>query len=362
MRRVTARAEQMRPDSAFLANQAQKLSKPIQPFHWRLGLVGIPGVALVLVLGRLITDPLHAAIAAGAAFSVGFGLSRDLLGRRWGAMVAAMSGMAAAGALGTLAGSWLPILALSSAALAALCALFALVNEDLWWVTLQIVIAFMMAGYFPGELEAAGVRALAVIAGGTVEIATVAGIASLLPAPLHRLPLATGRRDFELSLATAHTIRAALAVLLSLSVAAEIGLTFDYWAPITALIVLKPGLHDTRVRGWSRLLGTAGGCLLASLWAGGFAMGHLGLTISAIVAIAFTYSVQKASYEIFSAAVTVTVVFLVSLGQGDALGNAEHRLLATIIGGLAALLVSAPLPHRRPQTVEPDRLGELPKS
>lgn len=157
-------------------------------------------------------------------------------------------------------------------------------------------------------------------------------------------------------------MRADLAVLLSLSAASEIGLAFDYWAPITALIVLKPGLHDTRARGWSRLLGTSGGCLMASLWAGGFVMGHLGLTISAIVAIAFTYSEQKASYEIFSAAVTLTVVFLVSLGQGDALGNAEHRLMATIIGGLAALLVSAPLPHRRPHRVEPDRLGELPKS
>lgn len=352
----------MRLDPALLAGQAQRFLKLVRPFHWRLGLVGIPGVAIVLVVGRLITDPLHAAIAAGAAFSVGFGLSRDLFGCRWGAMAAAMFGMATAGALGTLAGSSFVILALVSAALAALCALFALADEDLWWVTLQIVIAFMMAGYFPGGLEAAGVRTLAVIAGGTVEIAMVAAIASLLPTPLQRLPLAVGRRDVERSLAIAHTMRAALAVLLSLSAASSIGLAFDYWAPITALLVLKPGLHDTRARGWSRLLGTAGGCLLASLWAGGFAMGHLGLTVSATLAIAFAYSVQKASYEIFSAAVTITVVFLVSLGQGDAVGNAEHRLLATIIGGLAALLVSAPLPHRRPQAVEPDRLGQLPKS
>lgn len=335
----------------------RKLLGLIQPFHWRLGLVGIPGIAIVLLVGRLITDPLHAAIAAGAAFSVGFGLSRDLFGRRWGAMAAAMIGMAVAGALGTLAGAWFPALAIISAGLAALCAVFALSDEDLWWVALQVVIAFMMAGYFPGGLDAAAERALAVTVGGAVEIATVAMIAALLPTPLRRLPLAAGRRDFQRSLAIAHAMRAALAVLLSLSIASGIGLAFDYWAPITALIVLKPGLHDTRARGWSRLLGTAGGCLLATLWAGGFAIGHLGLTIGAIIAIAFTYSVQKASYEIFSAAVTMTVVFLVSLGQGGAVDNAEHRLLATIIGGLAALLVSAPLPHRQPKTIGPDRLG-----
>lgn len=267
-----------------------------------------------------------------------------------------------AGALGTIAGASFPVLAIVSAGLAALCAVFALSNEDLWWVTLQVVIAFMMAGYFPGGLGAAGERALAVIVGGTTEIATVATIAALLPSPLRRLPLTMTRRDFQRSLAIVHAIRAALAVLLSLSIASGIGLAFDYWAPITALIVLKPGLHDTRARGWSRLLGTAGGCLLASLWAGCLAIGHAGLTIGAVVTIALTYSVQKANYEIFSAAVTVTVVLLVSLGQGDAIGNAEHRLLATIIGGLAALVVSAPLPHRQPKPTEPDRLGQLPKS
>lgn len=150
-------------------------------------------------------------------------------------------------------------------------------------------------------------------------------------------------------------------MLVSLTIASGMGLAFDYWAPITALIVLKPGLHDTRVRGLSRLLGTAGGCLLATLWAASLSVSHAGLAAGAIVAILLTYSVQKANYEIFSAAVTVTVVFLVSLGQGDAVGNAEHRLFATIIGGLAALLVSAPLPHRLTGAAEPDRLGGLPE-
>lgn len=100
----------------------------------------------------------------------------------------------------------------------------------------------------------------------------------------------------------------------------------------------------------------------------GFAMGwrpsigHLGLTIGAIVTIAVTHSVQKANDEIFSAAVTLTIVLLVSLGRGDAFGNAEHLVLATIIGGLAALVVSAPLPQHQPKPTEPDRLGQLPKS
>lgn len=356
-----SRTVHMSPDPATPAARpfTATLLRLIRPFHWRLGLVGVPGIAAILIVGHRVTDPLHAAIAAGAAFSVGFGVSRDLFGCRWGAMAAAMIGMAAAGALGTLAGASFSAQAVVSAGLAALCAVLALSDEDLWWVALQIVIAFMMAGYFPGGLDAAAERAFAVGIGGATEIATVAVIAALLPSPLRRLPLTMTRRDVDRTLAIAHATRAAVAVLLSLCVASYIGLAFDYWAPITALIVLKPGLHDTRSRGWSRLLGTAGGCLLATLCAWSIAIGHLGLTIGAVAAIAFTYSVQKASYEIFTASVTVTVVFLVSIGQGGAVDNAEHRLFATIIGGLAALLVSAALPHRRSRP-QPDRLGRPP--
>lgn len=353
----------MRQDLANLLGRPF-IDRPLglfRPFHWRLGMIGVPGIAAILLFGRYVTDPLHAAIAAGAAFSVGFGMSRDLFGHRWGAMAAAATGMIIAGSLGTLAGAWFPIMAIASAGLAALCALFALFNEDLWWVALQVVIAFLMAGYFPGDVGAAAERAFAVAVGGAIEISTVAVIAALLPTPLRRLPLASGRHDFKRAVAIAHALRAAIAVLVSLTIASGMGLAFDYWAPITALIVLKPGLHDTRVRGLSRLLGTAGGCLLATLWAASLSVSHAGLAAGAIVAILLTYSVQKANYEIFSAAVTVTVVFLVSLGQGDAVGNAEHRLFATIIGGLAALLVSAPLPHRLTGAAEPDRLGGLPE-
>lgn len=91
-------------------------------------------------------------------------------------------------------------------------------------------------------------------------------------------------------------------------------------------------------------------------------IGHLGLTIGAIVTIAVTHSVQKANDEIFSATAALTVVFLVSLGQGDAVGDAEHLVLATIIGGLAALVLSAPLPQHQPKPTEPNRLEQLPKS
>lgn len=338
----------------------KRLGELFTPRHWRLAAVGVPGIALILFVGRQMTDPYHAAVAAGAAFSVGFGLSRDLGGMRWGAMAAAMLGMSVSGALGTLVGQWFPLSALVSALLAAVCAALALRNEDLWWVALQLVIAFMMAGYFPGGVNVAMERALAVLIGGTTEIIVAIGVASLFTRPVQRLPLALGEPP-QPGITTAHACRAAAAVLISLTVARMIGLTFDYWAPITALIVLKPGLHDTRARGGARLLGTASGSLLAIAWGLGFADNHHALALGAVVAIALSYTLQKASYEIFSACVTMSVVFLVSIGQGGPVINSEHRLFATVIGGLVALLVSAPLPHRLRDDDARDRMGKLPK-
>lgn len=340
----------------------KRLSELLTPRHWRLAVVGVPGIALILFVGRQITDPYHAAVAAGAAFSVGFGLSRDLLGMRWGAMAAAMLGMSVSGALGTLVGQWFPVSALLSALLAAVCAALALRNEDLWWVTLQLVIAFMMAGYFPGGLDVAGERALSVLIGGVTEIAVAICVASMFTHPVQRLPLALSGPSPQSGITAAHATRAALAVLISLTVARLLGLAFDYWAPVTALIVLKPGLHDTRARGWARLLGTATGSVLAIAWGLAFADSHHALALGAVVAIALSYTLQKASYEIFSACVTMSVVFLVSIGQGGPVINSEHRLFATVIGGLVALLVSAPLPHRLRDDDERDRMGKLPKT
>ncbi len=55
------------------------------------------------------------------------------------------------------------------------------------------------------------------------------------------------------------------------------------------------------------------------------------------------------------------MVLLVSLGYGGVLANAEHRLIATIIGGLTALVVARIAPHRgKLNGVQEDRVGENP--
>ncbi len=329
------------------------------PFHSRMALVGAPAIPLIFLLGQLAHQPMRGAIAAGAAFSVGFGASRGLLGWRWGAMAAAALGMALAGYCGTLAGWCFPLLVLLSGALATVCAVLALRDENWWWVALQVVIAFMVAGYFPGDGTAAAWRAGMVLAGGGLQLAVVALLVRLLfSGRVARLSRGGAQPWPERKILWGHALRVALSVIASLALAAAIHLANDYWAPLTALVVLKPGLHETGGRGALRSAGTLGGCLAAT----GLALlaeGRFGpLVAGATLAIALSYGLQKANYAVFTAAITLAVVLLVTLGQGGALANAEHRVYATAIGCLVAVVFAALLPHRPPRAgAGPDRLG-----
>ena len=89
------------------------------------------------------------------------------------------------------------------------------------------------------------------------------------------------------------------------------------------------------------------GCVLASLYALAVAY-YAPLLLVGIGLTAFAaYALQKAHYAILTSAVTATVVLLLSLAQGGhALTNAEHRLIATLLGGVVALVIARIAPHR----------------
>jgi len=180
-----------------------------------------------------------------------------------------------------------------------------------------------------------------------MQVLIVLVLARIAPAAAGRLPPAPPKPPPERKLVVSHAIRAAVCVVLALAVAWGLGLANSYWAPMTAMLILKPGLSDTHTRGVARFTGTIVGCVLASLYA--LAVGYnpalllagIGLTACA------AYALQKAHYAILTSAVTATVVLLLSLAQGGhALTNAEHRLIATLLGGVIALAIARIAPHR----------------
>lgn len=314
--------------------------------YWREAVLCVPAMPLMMLAGALTGDITTAAIAAGAAFSVGFGAARDLRGRRWGAMLAAMLSMSAATLIGSLSGGvpWLaPIVAATAGAA---CAVLAMYDEDMWWIALQAVIALLVAQYYPGDAVEALRRAVIVLGGGAVQIACVVALVRVMPAARARLPRGAAPQHPGNWAVAMHAVRAALCVAGSLLIARHWGLANSYWAPMTAMLILKPGLRDTWARGGQRIFGTLAGCVGATVFV--VAVGTQTWVMLPVLALTtgFAFAVQKGHYAVLTTAITATVVLLLALAHGAALANAEHRVIATLLGGGCALAVAWIAPRR----------------
>lgn len=225
-------------------------------------------------------------------------------------------------------------------------------------MALQCAIAFFVAGYFAGPPDEAVLRAGVVAIGGASQILLAAVLRGFLLEDV-ALP-ATGQPTAPRPpLLHSHALRAAISVALATLAADRLGLANGYWAPMTALLILKPGLRDTQTRGLARLASTAGGCAAASLFALIASDRAVLLIVAALATSWLAYALQKAHYALFTAAVTATVVFFLAIGHVSEIASAEHRIAATLIGGGIALAV-AYLGRRRPLSwprSARDRLG-----
>lgn len=131
-----------------------------------------------------------------------------------------------------------------------------------------------------------------------------------------------------------------------------------YWIALTALLVLRPDYTTTLTRGIGRLVGTLAGGVLAGAIA--FLIPH-SVNVEIALAILFTffcYALIRVNYAIYSCAITLFVVFILS-----AAGLPEHsaivaRVLATICGGVLAAVAYTALPMWE-STRTPDRVADL---
>lgn len=295
----------------------------------------MPGLAACLLYGLITRDTLTAAMAAGAAFSVGFGLRRFHQPR---SMLGAAALMTAAALVGSLtAGQFLIYLPLVTLA-AGGCACLALIDEDIWWVSLQATIALLLASHYASDLDAALHRAGIVALGGAFQMICVLALDRLIPRGHPKVPrnvpIPATRRTV-----TVYGLVSGTSVCLGMLAAYSLHLDKAYWAPMTALIVLKPKYQLTRQRGFERLIGNVAGCAVAT----GLifvlpALGWLDLVLC-VIGAGCAYVLIKARYAAFSLAVSFTAVMLLYVAHVSMLQGAEQRVYATLLGGLIAIAV-----------------------
>jgi uncharacterized membrane protein YccC len=326
--------------------QSLRIKENVRFDGWT-ALLCLPALGSILAYGTLSGNSAAASIVGGGALAVGFGSVHAFNGWRPAAMVLAALGMSLSAFVGSTAGNdeigFIAICALWATA----CAIFASIEFGAWWIVLQWSIALFVAGYYPSDPVDALERAGLVLAGGLFQIACVTagwrvfGVArqNVAHHSLRRI-----RKSLQLvrqgKMPTVrHAARTAISVGLAAGIVHWLALPNGYWAPMTAMLVLKPKLRATRTRGLERISGTVAGAGLASLISLLAPSGIVLLTLT--MAAAWTaYALQRSQYILFTMAITATIVLVLALNHAPEISTAWNRLLATLLGGGLALCIA----------------------
>ena len=316
-------------------------------------------MAICLALGIWLGQPAAGMIAAGGAFTVGFGAKQNIGESSLLPMILASLGISAATFVGMVAGHTNFVLVLLASGAGFIYGMLSLRQPGVSWVGQQSVVFLLVASAYPFSPRAAAVRSALVMAGGALQIVT----SSILLRVLQQLRtdlllVAYHLREEHQALresveqaarallkrqgapsAVPYALRLALTLGGSTEIYRHFGFANGYWIPMTALLVLRPGLSDTVNRAVARTIGTLAGAMLAS-----FALAHLApapptLAFLVIFFAWLTYSLNNVNYGLFTLCLTAYIVNLLALNSLPGNAVAYHRAISTMIGGGLALTV-----------------------
>ena len=297
--------------------------------------------------------------------SVGFGSWQRISRSRTVPLLCASFGMALAAAIGTLVGDSGVGVALAIGTWGFLCGVFWALDAGAWWVSLQCVIALLVAAAFPGGPAGAALRGCLVLTGGLLQTLValltqpdpedlIAGIAvhrlSWRRPGIRRALRRLGPHVAPRSPAFRYGVRLALTLAVAAGVTRSCGVRQWYWVPMTALLVLKPDLQQTLSRGFARIGGTLIGAAIATLIAALLRPTPPVLVVLVLVSALFCYMLLNVNYAAYAIAITAYVAFLLALVGLPELAVVRARVLNTALGGLCAFLghfvLQAPPPRR----------------
>ena len=321
-------------------------------FHPLPALYPLPVLAAILIGGLAMGEPGGTLLAAGGAFSAGFGAFQRVSRFQIAPILLSALCMALATALGTALSAHLPLYILAVAAGAATLGLAASFGTGPWWVLLQGAIFLVISGALPADLHEAIARAVVVLGGGVAQGVVVAILRRLFPAgfPAITAPGATPPPDShaawrakaaEVFRFDAPEVRYALLLGAATAgaelIARRLGLGHGYWMAMTVLLVLRRGGSETVIRGLQRIAGTLVGAGLATL-ALAVLQPHGAALIALLLAAAWcAYALQWVNYGTFSASVTTYIAFLFSLEGLPEAQVAIQRVEATLLGGILGM-------------------------
>ena len=307
-------------------------------------------IAACLAAGLVAGNPLPGMVAASGAFSVGMGSFQQLGRSRVAPMLWATLGMA----VSTLGGSLVSHASVAGTLFNAAWAGFGggmllALGSGAFWIGLQCGIFAIVASGYPVGLELAATRAGFILAGGALQTLFVVGYWRLR-ATVHPQEAEDPFPGFTTALPALwralrgrgetfqYAVRQGLTVAAAAELARYLDLANGYWVPMTALIVLKPGLQETVRRGLERVAGTLLGAALATLLA--HALPSEPITVAVLIMLFAwgAYALINVNYGLFAVFLTGYIVFLLDFGGLSTHAVVARRTVNTALGGGLALL------------------------
>ena len=314
-----------------------------------LGLCCLPAIVVIYLVGFRLDQVPAASVMASGALTLAFGASKTWGGSAFSLLLTTCIGLAISTWLGCLTGNVMPLYIAGAMLYAGVYVALANVDNSAWWMVLQWSVAYLVSGYYAGTLEHASGRAALTGSGGLLQIAFLYLVFRRYP--FHRKDISpyAWLMFFRVTLRKyKHKIHlqwsvfyALLTMCLALSTVEIFQMKNGYWAGMTLLFCLRNNYKDTFSRVQARVLGTLMGTILAatliSYWHSPLFL-VCGFIFSGYIAFTFSYSLISKSYFVFTFFVTLMVVFMISslgLSQTEV---ATHRLEATALGGVFALM------------------------
>ncbi len=314
-------------------------------------------IPMALLVGEYTGHRSAGSIAAGAAFTVGFAVFHEALSSTLLSMALLTLGIASATLIGSLGAHWTPLVLLLCAVAALNYGLLASLDLTASWIGQQCGVYVVISSYFANGVHYAVGRTAMVLAGGALQMLLFSGFRFLhryshaddpSPPPLLRQVRTRVNQlwrclheQLRPSFATdGYVVKLVLALGLSTALYRFLHWRNGYWAPMTALLVLKPKWANTLSRGIARLTGTVVGAALTVLLAHLFPPFTHWIYFALILLTAYAcFALQAVNYALFSVVLTLYTIFLFGFGGFSERSAATLRLVNTALGGSLALLV-----------------------
>ncbi|MFF9320358.1 FUSC family protein [Streptomyces sp. NPDC014735] len=141
-----------------------------------------------------------------------------------------------------------------------------------------------------------------------------------------------------------HAVRVAVVAAIGYLIGTALPFGHGYWAPMAAVMTMRPEFSQTYGRAVARFGGTIVGVSLATAI---LRTAHPGVTFSAVLAVCcalLMYLLMRTGYVVGQACVSAYVVFLLGMGGDNWSQTVQERVILTLVGGLLAMISYAVYP------------------